>query len=191
MKKILPLLLLMLIIVLLDQFITTYAIFESDVETNTEVEIADWQILVNNISLDETEKQFTIDNILWNSNSNVLPGKSAPGLSGYFEILIDPAGTEVELDYEIMIDFESLLNDRIYLISIKDSDNNDLVSLGNQTYGSSILLSEILLEETETIKVSFIWEQDDANSDVDSESVNNLNSNLTIPVTLKIFQKIN
>ena len=190
MKKILPLLLLTLLIVLLGQLASTYGIFESNVAVGSEIELADWQILVNNINLNEEEQEFNITNILWDTNSNVLPGKAAPGLDGYFEIILDPRTTQVAIEYEVTFEFSELENSNIYITSVKDRNNNDILIVDSETYSSSMSLEEVQLNQIEIIKVSFTWELDEENSIIDSGTVNIPDSNLIIPVRLRVFQKI-
>lgn len=190
MKKLLPFLALLSFIVLINTVIGTYAVFETDVGIGTETPLASWQIAINGSLLDDIDQTFEVNSVNWTTSADVLPGRASPGLSGYFEILIDPTGSDVAMSYEVELDFESLNNTSIQFISIKDSLNNDLTDLGNNTYGGLITLEDVQSETAENIRVNFTWINDDENNAADSVHVNQLNSQINIPVIVRISQTI-
>lgn len=190
MRKLLPFLALFSIIILFSTVIGTYAIFETDVDTGTQTAIGAFKISLNGDDLTGTDNTFNVTSVNWGTNDNVLPGRASPGLSAYFDIEIDPTGTEVAVDYEVELDFASLNNPSIQFVSIKDSLNNDLTVISPNVYGGSLTIAEVLANTKETIRVNFTWIDDDQNNAADSTHVNQLNSQINIPVIVRVSQHL-
>lgn len=181
---------LLLIIALLAQIGITYSIFETNLNTTTDSTLAPWQILVNDTMVSSGSAEFTVDTVNWTNDSNVLDGKAAPGSSGYFEIIIDPSGSKVAIEYEIELDFEFNNNEYIKLSTIKKQNNDDLVPINSNTFFGEITLLQLESDYIETIRVSFVWENNEDNNDVDSEFINQVNPKIEIPIIVRLKQKI-
>ena len=70
--------------------------------------IAQWIIKVNNTDITENNTEateFTIDSFIWDwgEGSHVAEGKVAPGMTGSFEVDVDPTDTQVAYQYFIEI----------------------------------------------------------------------------------------
>jgi len=176
------------LVILTLQVLDTYGIFESNTSTDVSSNIAKWQILVNNSNVTGETNTFNISNVNWETNSGVIPGKAAPGLSAYFEIIIDPTGSEVAIEYEIFLDFLNLNNEKITLTSITDKLNNSLNEIDTNKYNGVIYLNDVLQGNIEKIKVSFSWENDDFNNEADSVFVNQIEPKLDVPVSIRLSQ---
>ena len=91
------------------KLVDTYAIFESNVSGNVKVENAKWIINVNNTNISSgINEDFVIDHINVGQSNKSEQGKLAPGLSGDFNIVIDPKNTDVSIKYEISFDLSEL-----------------------------------------------------------------------------------
>lgn len=189
MKKLLPFFALISLIITISVILDSYAIFETDVNSNSEMQLAKWQILVNGDDITGTYNEFSVAQVNWGTNSNVLPGKASPGLSAYFDVFIDPEGTEVSMDYEIHLDFLSLNNSEIVLNSVLDRNNNALEMVDEYTYKGMLSLADIESDVVERIRVSFTWNDNEENNDTDSYYVNQ-DTFLNIPVSIKFVQHI-
>lgn len=176
------------LIVFIFQVLDTYGIFESNTSTDVSSDIAKWQILVNSSDITGETNTFNISNVNWTTSTGVVPGKAAPGLSAYFEILIDPTGSEVAIEYEIFLDFLNLENEQIVLTSITDGLNNPLNEVDTNTYNGVIDLSDVLQGNIEKIKVNFSWINDDSNNEADSVFVNQIDPKLDVPVSIRLSQ---
>lgn len=176
------------LIVLTYQILDTYGIFESNTSTAVYSDIAKWQILVNGSNITGETNTFNISNVNWETNSGVLPGKAAPGLSAYFEILVDPTGSEVAIEYEIFLDFLNLNNNQINIISVKDKMDNPIDQIDVNKYVGVIGLNDVLQGNIEKIKVDFMWGHDEANNNIDSSFVGESNAVLDIPVSIRLSQ---
>lgn len=188
MKKFSPFLAFASIVITLTLVLQTYAVFETDVETDTESSLAKWQIKVNGTNITGAYNTFTVPSVHWSSNSNVLPDRGSPGLSAYFEIIIDPNGSDVSIDYDISLDFAALNNDMIELVSVKDEAGNPLTETVPNTFSDIITLAQINSNYIEKIRVDFTWIDSEENNGVDSETVNQYNSFINIPVSIRLSQ---
>lgn len=191
MKKNFQLIAFLFLIIIIYIFVDSYGIFESNIESNVKANLAKWQLLVNGSNVTGENSSFTINNVNWTSNSGVVPGKAAPGLSAYFEILIDPTDSEVAIEYELTLDFLALNNSAIYLTEIKNMDtNSSLTEVELNKYSGVIPLNKVLSGNLERIRVNFVWDNKEDNSSADSVYVNQPESKLEFPITLKLLQYI-
>lgn len=188
MKKLLPFLAFGSLLVTIGLVLDSYAIFETDVKVKTETPLADWQIKINGSNLNAVTNTFNINTVNWETSGYVLPGKASPGLSAFFEILIDPTGSQVSMQYEISLDFAALDNEMIQFVSIKDGSGTPLTESTPGVYSGVILLADVLLGNVETIRVDLNWINDEGNNAVDSGTVNQADVEINIPVSIKVSQ---
>ena len=170
--------------------IGSYSLFESQRTNTSELEIAKWEIKVNDDLLSGGESTFTINNFVWSTSQYVKPGKAAPGLSGYFDIVIDPNDTDTSIRYDITFDFSNLDSDQFQITEIKEIDDKNIVRTGEYTYSNIILLEDIDDGETNTIRVYIEWVNDENNDEKDSELGTVLNNQISIPVSVDVTQYI-
>ncbi len=170
--------------------IGSYSLFESQRTNTSELEIAKWEIKVNNDLLSGGESTFTINNFVWTTSQYVKPGKAAPGLSGYFDIVIDPNDTDTSIRYDITFDFSNLDSNQFQITEIKEIDDKSIVRTGEYTYSNIILLEDIDDGETNTIRVYIEWVNDEDNNEKDSELGTVLNNQISIPVSVDVTQYI-
>ena len=170
--------------------IGSYSLFESQRTNTSELEIAKWEIKVNDDLLSGGESTFTINNFVWSTSQYVKPGKAAPGLSGYFDIVIDPNDTDTSIRYDITFDFSNLDSDQFQITEIKEIDDKSIVRTGEYTYSNIILLEDIDDGETNTIRVYIEWVNDENNNEKDSELGTVLNNQISIPVSVDVTQYI-
>ncbi len=166
----------------------TFALFESNRINTTSLDLAKWQIKVNDATVDGSTSTFTIDNITWTTSPKVKEGKIAPGQSGSFEVTIDPNLTETSIRYDMTFDFSKINDSNIYVTSITEVNGKPIVRSGEYTYSNIITLSEIQNGETNTIKVNLEWINDENNNDKDTYIYENFAGDLRIPVTVTITQ---
>ena len=131
--------------------------------------------------------EFTINNINYTqTDSNVRAGKFAPGIEGYYDLIIDPTDTEVSIKYTIEInefDNENLTIDRLQLIA----GNGTLTQDTNGDYVGIIPLGSNI---TEQIRIYLKWvnlDTDEANAS-DSAMGTATNPDVEIPVAIHFIQ---
>ena len=131
--------------------------------------------------------EFTINNINYTqTDSNVRAGKFAPGISGYYDLIIDPTDTEVSIKYTIIIDEfenESLTIDHLQLIS----GNGTLTQDADDNYVGIIPLGSTV---TEQIRIFLVWTNQDTDeaNEADSLMGTAINPDVEIPVTIHFIQ---
>lgn len=148
-----------LLFLLILGFNVTYGLFESGKDFNSNMNVAKFNLFVNDTNIVDT-KEFNINNITVLDNENVLNGKIAPGVSGYFDIVLNPMGSDVSIYYEVTLDLDNIDNDGIILEKIV-SDDNDLIRVGKYTYAGIFTLDEVKNNVTKSVKIYFSWENND------------------------------
>lgn len=178
------------LVMILVVVVGSYALFESQRTNTSELEIAKWEIKVNNDLLSGSTSTFTIDNFTWSTSEYVKEGKAAPGIDGYFDIEIDPNNADTSIRYDVIFDFSNLDSDQFAITEIKEVDNKSITRTGQYTYSNIILLDDIEDGETNTIRVYIEWINDDNNNEKDSTLGLELNKQILIPVSVNVTQYI-
>lgn len=178
------------VLVLINKIIKTYALFYSEAEANVIEKIGNWTIKVNNkdISNGIVEK-FNIEQLQLDVNENVKEGKIAPGLKGKFLIIIDPTDTDVSIRYDVSFDTSLLKTENIKLDKIEKIDSEDvLTKIEDNTYSGIISLSDINNGKKDKIEVTFSWEDIELYNDSDTELGKIKDNQISIPITVTITQ---
>ncbi len=166
----------------------SYGLFEVNTESPVVSDLAKWQIAINYSNITGENQTFLIPQVNWLANDKVSPGKAAPGSSGYFEIIIDPTGSEVAIEYEIELDFANLNNDKIYISSVLNKYGQPVTLNLEGNYIGVISLTNVLNTETDIIRVNFVWANDEYNNEIDSDFVGMENAFLDVPITIRLSQ---
>ena len=188
MKKIFFIFGLVATFLLLFKFSTSFALLESKAVHVVSSDVATWSIIINNTDISNSSTSFVIDQINWDSSDNVKEGKVAPGIGGYFDIIIDPSNTDVSIMYNLIFDFSSLENTDIEVESISEISNNEIIRTDQNTYTGIINLSDINNGITNDIRVNLKWNNNEENNEYDYELGKNANTVLEIPVSVEVFQ---
>ena len=170
--------------------LSTYAIFESNVTGEIEVQKAKWIIHINNTDItNNTNKNFVIDNVEIQNSDRVEDGNIAPGLNGKFNIVIDPKDTDVSVRYDITFDLSSIEDTKIRINSIDEIEvGNTFIKTGENTYTGVISLDEIKQGIINDIQVEFSWEEDETTKKKDTEIGSIPDNKISIPVSIKVTQ---
>ena len=173
--------------VLLVMFIITetYGLFETNNVMIVNSEIGKWNIYINETSA--TEGTFVVDSITVMNNEKVKNGKIAPGTSGYFDIVIDPADTDVSIRYDISFDF-SLILDSFSIKKIEEAGGVNLIQTDEFTYTNIIDLASIKEGATNTIRVYVEWINNEENNEQDSEVGQTKDNYINIPINILVSQ---
>ncbi len=145
----------------------SFALFESEKTIVVNNDIGEWQILVNNQSINSTTT-FSVSNIHVSGDNNVRANYFAPGTEGYFDIEIDPTDTDVSIYYEIVCRTDMISNPQISLDSIENLGKPDLIDVGEFSHAGVIPLSEIQGGIKTTIRFNVLWTNSDNNNEIDS-----------------------
>lgn len=181
MKRIFIFILAILLIISYD-FVKTNALFESKVTVPVNSSLASWEISVND-SLVGTNKNFIIDNIVWNESNVVAEGKAAPGRTGYFIINIKPNDTKVAYRYDIEINNNSTFE----ILSVESISGTTLVRTDINTYSSIVTLNDIDNDVESKIRVNVAWNNHEYNNEVDTK-LSDDRATISIPVSMHFIQ---
>lgn len=178
--------LLILLVAIFTALLFTFGLFENSTTRTTEAGVGDWVVSVNGTDI-TSHNTFGIDDIIFDSSSNVKPGKLAPGGAGYFNIIIDPRGSKVSVRYDVTYDLSELDNYDL-TFEVSDAEGRALTKTGEYTYTGVIPLSEINNNVTSTIKCNIAWNNDESKNDDDSVVGMDKDASFEIPVEVKATQ---
>ncbi len=160
----------------------TYAKYTSAVNETTNISIARWRILVNNLDIRSSASTTNLITPVFSGNANIASGVIAPTATGYFDIVIDASGTDLSFSYDISItnSSDSLVSD---IVVTSCTLNGQPISISNNTISGNILLSD---QRVNTIRVNIEWNDgvnqtmsnaDDTSTTMAEESVAKVNVN--------------
>lgn len=167
-------------------FYNTLAKYSTIVEDVPTVDIAKWNIMVNN---EETIEGQTLTNtikLIPNDSQTTANNKLAPGQEGYFDIIINPEGTEVSIEYTVQVNTTTLHPD-INLTQYSILEDNITKNYENKEITGNIELTEnssaLTVNEKKTIRI--YWEWPETTTRVPTEG-----ENYSISTAIVIKQKI-
>ena len=163
---------------------STFGLFETNNSITVSNDIAKWQVKVNDSNINDSV-HFVVDNYVVSSDSNVKEGLIAPGVSAYFDIDIDPNDTSVSIRYDISLDFASLNNDSIQIVSVEELNDNNIVMTDESTYTGLIPITDSSIHH---IRVYIEWVNNEENNQVDSLFGLDNDTSVTIRVIIKFSQ---
>ena len=199
MKKIWVLMLLIMILVTIYVINNTYAKYYSEAEGKVEQIIGKWIVKINdtNIATGEEIQEFTINQLQYNESDNTIEGKIAPGMTGYFDIILDATESSVAVKYDVTIDGSALVEINKFIkiskqtVVIDGTEKDDeIVKTDENTYTGIVKLEDIKSKKTNTVRVYVEWENDEteSNDEKDTSLGKIENTQIEIPVTVKISQ---
>lgn len=170
-------------------FVSTYGIFESETSKEVETSLAAWKVTINDSVVSSENKTFNIDNIVWNKKDNVKEGKIAPGMDGYFDIVIDPNKTDVSIRYDLTLDIEYLnnINEAFKITKVEELNGNKLTLTNKNTYTGIINIDNI---KKNTIRIYLKWEDLEYNYESDY-NIGATDQEVEIPININITQYLN
>ena len=183
-KKILYLLFISFVLITTYEVMDAYGLFESKNKLVVNQNVARWKILINGSNI--TEEDFVINSINVEGNQNVLNGKLAPGVRGYFDVEIDPKA-DTSIVYSISFDF-SQISDSFIVENIEETTSGNLIRTDESTYSKVITLNEIKENKKNNVRVYLKWENKEDNNATDSKIGLTENNYINIPVSVSAMQ---
>ena len=189
-KKVLFLLIICIFILLIYKIIDIYAVFHSEMNAYVKLENGIWNITVNGEKITTgVETEFTIDEITATQDIHVKPGRLAPGLSGSFEIAINPENTDVSVRYDITLNQEKLENSNVKIKSIEEIEKNyPLIKTSENTYTGIISLDDIKKGVIHKIKMEVEWVDDEKYNENDTKLGSSSIRQFQIPIKVHAIQ---
>lgn len=161
-----------------------YALLETRSTFVVQEDVGAWVIKINNNTITNENLEFTIDSFVWSTDSNVKPGKFAPGLTGNFRLLLDPTGTDVSIRYDINFDIDELKRNNIVVTSVHETNGYELTMTNNNVFTGIIPLSDINDGVTHDIEVNVNWIGDMDIEDTELGMSDDTRLNLPIEITI-------
>ena len=188
-KKLLIFLSLIASIVTIYETAKIYAVFYSESKANEGVDVARWEIIINNedivdlTGLDEDEIPSFEIGTLYIEDSDSTNGKLAPGLEGRFEIIIKPMTTQVSVRYDIIIDNANLIDTDVELVLVEEiAVGNTIVQTDVDTYTGVIPLANIKAGYINNIRLIYKWQDDSGSGSEYVEADENVTPVIKIPI---------
>lgn len=125
----------------------TYAKYVTSASTNTQIAVARWRILVNDVDIHTGASTEQLITPVIDSNEYVVDGKVAPQSTGYFDIKIDSTNTDTSFNYQISMSDSSISE---LVVSGYTINNGTLINLD----GSNLISNNVL--HTDSVKVNNI-----------------------------------
>lgn len=168
-KKIVILIILILIAILVFFLIQIFAKYLTSASGDTSMNVARWNILVNNISIkNNTDISNTLTPV-FPGNENIASGIIAPTAEGYFDLNFDFSSADVSFQYEISttVNENSSVKDLVttgYSVDDGEKINFDEVNLPIK---NTINLADNI--KTQKIRIYVKW-NDDENASMDNSA---------------------
>lgn len=185
-RKILYLLFSIFVLLTVYEITKTYGLLETKNKMSVTPTIAKWNVLINGTDIKSGEN-FVVNSINAGASTDVLNGKLAPGVSGYFDIEIDPTNTDTSIIYNITFDFSQISNSFV-IDKIEETTTGSLIRTGENTYSKIITIDEIKEDAKNNIRVYIKWENSEENNEVDSQVGLKKDNYINIPVSISVMQ---
>ena len=182
-KKILYIIFSFFLLLTLYEIKKTYGLFESNNKMSVQQSTAKWNILINGTNI-KSEEKFVVNSVNVEDNENVLNGKIAPGVKGYFDIEIDKTNTSTSIVYSITFDFTKI-SDSITIEKIEETTSGNLIRTGENTYSKVMKIND---DPINNIRVYIKWENKEENNDIDSLVGLTKDNYINIPVSISAMQ---
>lgn len=183
-KKFILLIILILVLTLVFFLIQIFAKYLTSASGDTTMNVARWNILVNNISIkNNTDISNTLTPV-FPGNENIASNIIAPTAEGYFDLNFDFSDADVSFKYEITttVDENSSVKDLVTTgYSVDDGEKITFDEI-NSPIQDTILLTDNI--ETQKIRVYVKW-NDDENATMDN-TADTLATTSGNPATLNV-----
>ena len=184
-KKILLLLIFIMVCVLIYTIIQIYAKYVSSAQGDASMQVANWNIKVNNLSIkNNTDISSTLVPV-FPGNSHIASNIIAPTAEGYFDLNLDFTDTDVSFRYDISFEVDENSSVQDLIATGYSIDDGSIVSITDQ----SQTLSDTILHgsniNTRKIRIYIKWDDDPATSTMTNED-DTLSTKTDDPVLYKV-----
>lgn len=165
----------------------SYARYIKKSDNDVNANVATWNIKINNEDI-TSNKTLTNDIIpVFPGNDYVNPNVIAPGVIGYFDILIDATKTQVPFKWEITSEENEIIPDLkivSYTIDPENNNNKNLYKVDDPT------IDNILIGAAPTkTRIYIQWVDEGTTSNKEDTDISKIN-NVTLKINIKLTQII-
>lgn len=205
MKKLLKILVLIMLIITIFQIANMYALYKDELQGEYTNLLGIWSIKVNESDISSGGENLTFnmteDNLTYIDSDRVKSQKLAPGTQAYFEIIIDPANTDVAIVYTLNIKLEEVTTANLKLLKVENYfQKNDETeqTVNEKVYTDNTLnLHEAIIpldivnnKYLNHVRLYFEWENLEENNEQDSALGQTENAKINIPLEINLKQYI-
>lgn len=144
----------------------TYTAYESMVDENMNIDIAQWNILVDGENITSDTKSISLKNIEWDSE-HTREGRVAPGSRGIVKVEIIPQ-SDVSMEYKISYKDHNMDPNIILTVNSISLDGDDYIKDSDNSFSGIIPLEQIIGGKKMYLTIEVEWINDEANNDIDS-----------------------
>lgn len=159
----------------------TYTSYQSSVNDEVPLDIAEWKIEIDGQNIATTTKNISLSNIVWESdhtNNNTV----APGSKGQVKINIDPTSSEVAIKYNLTYTDHTINPDCLLTVTSIYLENEELEKISDNSYSGVITLDQIKEKTVKVLVINVEWVNDENNNETDSK----IGLNESVPNYLEI-----
>lgn len=167
-KKILLLLIGICICFLLFYMVQIYAKYLTSAEGSTTLTIANWNILVNNLSIKNNTDISNSIVPVFPGNEHIESGIIAPTVEGYFDLNLDFSNADVSFKYEISVSSDENSSVKDLVATGYSLDDGEKITFENYNEPISEIIELSSNLDTRKIRVYIMW-----NDDEDSQTMTN------------------
>lgn len=170
--------------------LVTYARYaNNELGGNGSVSVAKWNVSVTDGTTEQSATQGVTFNVT--ANENVSTGYMAPGSTATAQLVLDPTGSQVAIDYTISITETDLQAVGMSISSVTAKIGSSPVTLTNTNgvYSGNLTLSQVEAGANVTFTVVVQWVNNEANNATDTQT-GIAAQTITIPVTVTAKQHI-
>lgn len=184
-KKLLLLLIAFLICILVFFVIQIYAKYLTTATGDASIKIANWNILVNNLSIKNNTDISSAIVPIFPGNENIASNIIAPTAEGYFDLNFDFSGTDVSFKYEIntAVAEDSPVKDLVTTGYSVDDGQKVSFSDFNEPISETIPLDSNI--KNRKIRIYVLWNDDEETSSMTNEE-DTLSTNSDTPAILHV-----
>lgn len=169
-------------------FYSTFAKYTTVVEDAPTIDIANWNIKVNNSDSNTTQNLSNVIKLTPDTTTQTTTdNKLAPGQTGHFDIIINPEGTDVALQYSLSF-VTNTLPEGISLTNYEIIEDGITNAVQNNIIQGEITLNEqkdqLSANDVKTIRV--YWKWNESSNDIPTGT-----EYYAISATIVIKQKLN
>ena len=185
----------------------TYSRYTSTGTASVTATIAKWSVKLGSEDISTEAKNINVS-FVYDDNDHVKNGKLAPGTSGYFDVEVDPTGSEVAVDYAFTVNTDTIAqalaqNSTSSIVvtgatyKIGEDGTSTAASVSNGTVTFTEGLDDVLAGKKAIVRVTVSWDNDsDANNASDtaegvaSYEAGTNGKTISIPVSVTAKQHI-
>ena len=152
---------------------------------STEINVARWNILVNNLSIKDNPDISTTLTPVFPGNENIASGIIAPTAEGYFDINFDVSAADVSFKYDITTSVHPNSSVKDLVVTGYSIDNGERINLDNPNtpITDTILLTDNI--KTRTFRIYIKW------NDEENSTMNNRDDTLAAISGLQALLNVN